>query len=549
MENTYPQKKREKYLELHNQLLCHGIKRIKYVSLQLQPEEDIIINKTFITFLIVLKLFLKRGKLPTVECLPKNKWTTLNDKKSFSSLNSLTTTWLQTLVLESTSIEKDLKPFWNSQCLENSQKLWLPIETDSVDSHLSCLKKYSDFPMSNSLFSMETLNNPQTLMKNSQMTSYQLSTSIPVENLEDENIRLKTRMVRIYPTKKQKILFNNWIGTSRFIYNKCVKEVKDNGLEELKGFKLRDKFITYKTKDGIINPNVKEWETETPKGPRDGAVRDFKKAYNTAFTNLKNGNISKFNVGFRSKKNTQSIEIPNTSIKKENNKLKIYSNVIKTSKKDKTLNNINHYCRLTVTKNKNWYLLVPIDFNIKKVENKNLKCSLDPGIRKFVTLYSEKEVIKCRTNTELLKKLRDKISILQSNRKNGIFKRWDRHNNLITDFHFKLSNYLCRNYSEIFLPRFESQKLTKKLGRTSNFNILNLQHYKFKERLKAKSLEYNSKIRICSEEYTSKTCTRCGIMNEKLGASETFKCSNCKLEIDRDINGARNIYLKCLITR
>ena len=39
----------------------------------------------------------------------------------------------------------------------------------------------------------------------------------------------------------------------------------------------------------------------------------------------------------------------------------------------------------------------------------------------------------------------------------------------------------------------------------------------------------------CTEEYT-KTCTRCGIINNN---SEVFKCPNCNLEIDRDINGAR----------
>ena len=75
---------------------------------------------------------------------------------------------------------------------------------------------------------------------------------------------------------------------------------------------------------------------------------------------------------------------------------------------------------------------------------------------------------------------------------------------------------------------------------------LNLQHYKFKERLRFKCSEYGSTMVDCTEEYTSKTCTRCGILNNKLGSSEVFRCPHCKLEIDRDINGSRNIFLKCL---
>jgi putative transposase len=85
--------------------------------------------------------------------------------------------------------------------------------------------------------------------------------------------------------------------------------------------------------------------------------------------------------------------------------------------------------------------------------------------------------------------------------------------------------------------------MTKRLGKVTNFNLLNLQHYRFKERLRFKCVEYSSKLVDCTEEYTSKTCTRCGTLNE-VGSSEVYRCSKCNLTIDRDVNGARNIYLK-----
>lgn len=49
---------------------------------------------------------------------------------------------------------------------------------------------------------------------------------------------------------------------------------------------------------------------------------------------------------------------------------------------------------------------------------------------------------------------------------------------------------------------------------------------------------------IVDESYTSKTCGRCGNLNNKLGGNKIYKCTNCNLVIDRDINGARNILLK-----
>ena len=56
--------------------------------------------------------------------------------------------------------------------------------------------------------------------------------------------------------------------------------------------------------------------------------------------------------------------------------------------------------------------------------------------------------------------------------------------------------------------------------------------------------QYNRNLIEVNESYTSKTCGRCGKINEKLGGNKKFKCNECKLECDRDYNGARNILLR-----
>ena len=74
-----------------------------------------------------------------------------------------------------------------------------------------------------------------------------------------------------------------------------------------------------------------------------------------------------------------------------------------------------------------------------------------------------------------------------------------------------------------------------------------LSHYKFRQRLLNKSREYPwCTVSIVNEAYTSKTCGRCGVINEKLGGNEIFKCINlnCGLVADRDIHAARNILLR-----
>jgi putative transposase len=49
-----------------------------------------------------------------------------------------------------------------------------------------------------------------------------------------------------------------------------------------------------------------------------------------------------------------------------------------------------------------------------------------------------------------------------------------------------------------------------------------------------------------TEEYTSKTCTRCGHVHQKLGGAKTFKCPSCGYALPRDCNGALGIMLKAL---
>lgn len=70
---------------------------------------------------------------------------------------------------------------------------------------------------------------------------------------------------------------------------------------------------------------------------------------------------------------------------------------------------------------------------------------------------------------------------------------------------------------------------------------MNLQHYKFRELLKFKGSIYKSEIKEIDEFKTSMCCHNCKNENRNLGSSKIYKCVNCKIEIDRDINASINI--------
>ncbi len=76
--------------------------------------------------------------------------------------------------------------------------------------------------------------------------------------------------------------------------------------------------------------------------------------------------------------------------------------------------------------------------------------------------------------------------------------------------------------------------------------MVTLSHYRFQQTLKHQATKYGCVVVDVTEEYTSKTCSKCGHVHRKLSGSKTFKCPECGHTLDRDLNGAFNILLKAL---
>ena len=72
-----------------------------------------------------------------------------------------------------------------------------------------------------------------------------------------------------------------------------------------------------------------------------------------------------------------------------------------------------------------------------------------------------------------------------------------------------------------------------------------ISHDKFRTVLKNKMEKYHLKeLRVVNESYTTRTCGRCGVINNNVRDSRTFDCLSCNISIDRDLNGARLIGIK-----
>jgi len=104
-----------------------------------------------------------------------------------------------------------------------------------------------------------------------------------------------------------------------------------------------------------------------------------------------------------------------------------------------------------------------------------------------------------------------------------------------------------RNYKTIFLPTYQVSEMVIKSGRKINRksvrNMLTWSHSRFAAALSAMA-EPNGVLGIrCNESYTSKTCTNCGHIHNRLGGAKIFQCPNCGFRLPRDVNGEKQHYV------
>jgi len=125
---------------------------------------------------------------------------------------------------------------------------------------------------------------------------------------------------------------------------------------------------------------------------------------------------------------------------------------------------------------------------------------------------------------------------------------WRRIKNRVNELHWKTISYLVRNYDKIIIPDFRISGMVKqkKLNRTTKRLLYMFGFHSFIEKLKFKCKNTDTRLYIVGEEYTSKTCTQCGKINN-IGSLEIYHCIECGMVVDRDVNGSRNIMIKNMI--
>jgi transposase len=520
-------------------------------------------------------------------------------------------------------LNNDCKPFWNPSYDELTTKLLLPIE---IDPEIVLIKRSDvEKPFTyKTRINVQDKILDKTYFNLSQSTVvHKWQDEVTKDNL------LKSLKIKLKVNAKQRQIFNEWFNTSNYVYNKtisCIRDGEDINFMNLRNKlvtantkknnieyvtlennmkiykddkKKQQKNLTTIPKNDIVNidkvklliqtaeeqyqeekeklklirkslkssknEEIREWETDTPKEIRAGAVNDVCKAYKTAKTNLKLGHIKKFTLGFRKKKDeNKCLLLPHSFIKNNDGKLSIIPSLLKDESKfsmgKKTIKKhrnlvIEHDCRLVKQKNVFW-VIIPIPVEITEKKPPRNYCGIDPGVKTFMTSFGNNGCIEYNYNEKTLQKLNKKISYLtdrrRPNRKRVTKKKINRIEtrkaNLVDELHWKTINRLLKMNDFIFYGDIKSHDIVNNgKNRTLNTDMNNLKFYKFKQRLLFKSIERGKKVYEVKEHYTTQTCSFCGSMY-KPGLSRVYHCRNCEKNIGRDVNASKNILMKGIIS-
>ena len=358
-------------------------------------------------------------------------------------------------------------------------------------------------------------------------------------------------------------------GVARWTYNQVVSLWKDDKTMKKKDARLK---VTHQESKAMKN---NPWLKEVGECIRDGALCDVFNALKAARSNKKNGNIKKFELGFKSKNHmdSDSIYIPHRNIKRVGSHISIqfpnYGKVTIRLHGDTSRVDILHDCRIQRLSTNEFFLCVPITTNIE-TKNKNhilgeRVCVLDPGVRSFQTIFDVNEGRYYNIGSKdvgllyRLMKHKDTLRSKIDNTTNGKCRRHlklasdriqQRMFNLVDDVHKKVVHLLASTYDRILLPSFNVKEMinkkTRNIWKRSVRQLLSWKHYTFKQRMIFKCEQLGCTLDIVKEDWTSKTCSSCGLINHSLGASKIFKCVDplCGFLGDRDANASKNIFLK-----
>lgn len=371
---------------------------------------------------------------------------------------------------------------------------------------------------------------------------------------------LRAIKVRLYPNKEQELKLNKVLGCYRFVYNQMLALKQKEYKESKKSLGLKD--LSKYFHGTLLKDEQYKWLKEQNTKVMKESIRQMLSAYDRFFK--QHNGFPKF----KSKKDKKSALFPLGAISKRNkfNERKITLTQplkdIKFRCSDLYFKRLQTYregirnATLSKTKSGNYFLSILIELpqeEIIRFGQTNEHVGIDLGVKDFV-ITSDGEVFE---NKHFFKSQEKKIAKLQrqlSKKQKGsnnrdkqrvkVAKAFERLTNQKEAYIHSIVNELLTYYDTVFMEDLNVKGMLKnhKLAKA----IQEVSFYRFKQVLEDKAKNNYKKVVFVSRFYpSSKTCHKCGYVNNKLSLNDReWTCPRCGEHHDRDLNAAINILLE-----
>jgi putative transposase len=363
----------------------------------------------------------------------------------------------------------------------------------------------------------------------------QSSISSLISSTVSEGIQIvKCKKIRVFPNKEQKKILGNWFGISRLAYNSTIEYLKQPDVK-----------ASYMANCSKIYYDLPEFAAACPSHIRQHAIKDAHEALKAQKVKcLKTG--KPFQMKFRSRKNPHQV-IKFATADYRNGLYKTKLGRLKMSQQLP-----DNLCDGQLTlHNGQYHIIAPYKTRLTVTENQGSVVALDPGVRTFQTFYSPESCGEIgKSDIGRIYRLCSFLDKLIGKKQyNAAARMRIRIKNLVKELHHKTANFLCSNFKVIFLPTFETSEMVKKSGRKISSKtaraMMTWSHYSFKLFLKNKAVEHGTTVVDVCEAYTSKTCSWTGELIN-VGSSKTITSKVDAQSMNRDINGARGVFIRAL---
>lgn len=352
---------------------------------------------------------------------------------------------------------------------------------------------------------------------------------------------LKTFKYRMYPTKEQAVLIAKHFGSKRFIFNYFLNERKTSYLTNKKKLNYYDNaksLTTLKRQDQYI------WLKEVNSQTLQAALRDLDTAYNKFFS--KRNRFPKF----KSKRNQQSFRVPQ-AVKYSKGKLTIpkFKKPIKV-REDRPLTGKILFATISRNPSGKYFAAITVETEHTSYAATKEQIGVDLGIKNLVICSNGKTYPNIKTTKKYAKQLayeqrqlskKTKGSNNRSRQRIKVAKVHEKISNIRHNHLHQTSSCIVRENQTIcaesltVMNMMKNHCLAKAIADVSWGELLRQLQYKS---------EWNGRTFIQVNRFfpSSKTCNKCKFIHEGLTLNNrSWVCSQCKAELDRDINAAKNI--------